>query len=52
MENILFILSVVLTIAWSVGYIGYREGGAVHILLGMAAVLTIYRYLFVKEYKN
>ncbi len=33
MGNLLYIVAVILLIAWAVGFIGYNAGGIIHILL-------------------
>jgi hypothetical protein len=38
MRNLLYIVAVILVIAWAVGFIGYSAGGLIHILLVIAIV--------------
>jgi hypothetical protein len=38
MGNILYILAVVLVIAWLIGFLGYSAGGLIHILLVLAVI--------------
>ena len=38
MGNLLYIIAVVLVIAWLVGFLGYSAGGLVHVLLFLAIV--------------
>jgi len=38
MKNLLYILAVIIVIAWAIGFIGYSVGGLIHILLVIALV--------------
>jgi len=38
MRNLLYILAVIVVIAWAIGFIGYSAGGLIHILLVIAIV--------------
>ncbi|HEY4653152.1 MAG TPA: lmo0937 family membrane protein [Cyclobacteriaceae bacterium] len=38
MGNILYIVAVVLVIAWLIGFLGYSAGGLIHILLVLAVI--------------
>ncbi len=38
MRNLLYILAVIVVIAWAIGFIGYSAGGLIHILLVIAVV--------------
>ena len=38
MGNILYIIAVILVIAWLIGFLGYSAGGLVHILLILAVI--------------
>lgn len=38
MGNLLYILAVIIIIAWAIGFIGYSAGGLIHILLIIALV--------------
>ena len=49
MENILYILTVIFVIAWAIVYLGFGMGGPVHVLLGMAMVLFIFRFVLGKR---
>lgn len=38
MGNLLYILAVIIIIAWAIGFIGYSAGGLIHILLIIALI--------------
>ena len=38
MGNILYLIAVILVIAWLIGYFGYAAGGLIHLLLVLAVV--------------
>ncbi|HEX7015622.1 MAG TPA: lmo0937 family membrane protein [Cyclobacteriaceae bacterium] len=38
MGSILYIVAVVLIIAWLIGFLGYSAGGLIHILLVLAVI--------------
>ncbi|MBW6535499.1 MAG: lmo0937 family membrane protein [Mariniphaga sp.] len=41
MGNLLYIIAVILIIAWAVGFIGYSAGGLIHVLLVIAVIAII-----------
>jgi hypothetical protein len=41
MGNILYIIAVILVIAWLIGFLGYSAGGLIHILLVIAVIAII-----------
>ena len=41
MGNLLYIIAVILVIAWLIGYFGYAAGGLIHILLVIAIVAVL-----------
>lgn len=45
MGNLLYVIAVILIIAWAVGFIGYQAGGLIHILLVIAAISIILRVI-------
>jgi Family of unknown function (DUF5670) len=45
MGNLLYILAVILLIAWAIGYFGYGTGGIIHILLVIAIIAVILRVI-------
>ncbi|MDD4109164.1 lmo0937 family membrane protein [Mariniphaga sp.] len=45
MGNLLYIIAVILIIAWAVGFIGYSAGGIIHVLLVIAVIAIIIKLL-------
>ncbi|MGM0408205.1 MAG: lmo0937 family membrane protein [Bacteroidota bacterium] len=45
MGNLLYIIAVILLIAWAIGFIGYNAGGIIHILLVIAIIAVILRLI-------
>jgi len=45
MGNLLYIIAVILIIAWAIGFIGYSLGGIVHVLLVIAIIAVILRII-------
>jgi hypothetical protein len=45
MGNLLYIVAVILIIAWAIGFIGYSMGGVIHILLVIAVIAVILRVI-------
>lgn len=45
MSNLLYIIAVILVIAWAIGFIGYSAGGLIHILLVIAVIAVIFRLI-------
>jgi hypothetical protein len=41
MGNLLYIIAVVLVIAWLVGFLGFHAGGIVHALLVLAVISVV-----------
>ncbi len=41
MGNLLYVVAVILIIAWAVGFLGYHAGGLIHILLVVAIIAII-----------
>jgi len=41
MRNLLYILAVIIVIAWAIGFIGYSAGGLIHILLVIALISVL-----------
>lgn len=38
MRNLLYVLAVIIVIAWAIGFIGYSVGGIIHVLLIIALI--------------
>jgi tryptophan-rich sensory protein len=45
MNNLLYIIAVVLVIAWAIGFFGYSTGGIIHILLVIAIIAILLRLI-------
>jgi hypothetical protein len=45
MNNLLYIVAVILIIGWLVGFVGYHAGGLIHILLVIAVIAIILRVI-------
>lgn len=45
MGNLLYLIAVILIIAWAIGFIGYSAGGIIHILLVIAVIAIIFRLI-------
>lgn len=45
MGNLLYVIAVILLIAWAIGFIGYNAGGIIHILLVIAIIAVILRVI-------
>jgi hypothetical protein len=45
MGNILYILAVLLVIAWLIGLVGFHAGGIIHILLVIAIISVLLRII-------
>jgi hypothetical protein len=45
MGNLLYVIAVILLIAWAVGFFAYSTGGIIHILLVIAIVAIILRVI-------
>jgi len=38
MRSLLYIVAVILVIAWAIGFVGYHAGGIIHVLLVIAII--------------
>lgn len=45
MGNLLYVVAVILIIAWAVGFIGYSAGGIIHVLLVIAVIAILFRVI-------
>lgn len=41
MGNLLYVIAVILVIAWAIGFLGYHAGGVIHILLVIAVISVL-----------
>ncbi|MBL7746428.1 MAG: lmo0937 family membrane protein [Chitinophagaceae bacterium] len=49
MNNLLYVVAVILVIAWLVGFLGLHAGGLIHVLLVIAVVAVILRLISGKK---
>ncbi|KAF0235747.1 MAG: hypothetical protein FD181_3298 [Prolixibacteraceae bacterium] len=45
MGNLLYIIAVILVIAWAIGFVGYSAGGIIHVLLVIAIIAVILKVI-------
>jgi tryptophan-rich sensory protein len=45
MGNLLYIIAVILVIAWAIGFFGYHAGNIIHILLVIAVVAVLLKII-------
>ena len=45
MGNLLYLIAVILIIAWAIGFLGYHAGGLVHLLLLIAVIVILLRII-------
>jgi len=45
MGNLLYVLAVILIIAWAIGFLGFHVGGIIHILIVIAIIAVILRVI-------
>lgn len=45
MGNLLYVIAVILVIAWLVGLLGYNQGGIIHILLVIAIIAVLLKVI-------
>ena len=45
MGNLLYLIAVVLVIIWAIGFFGYAAGGLIHILLVIAVVVDLLKFI-------
>jgi hypothetical protein len=45
MGNLLYVIAVILIIAWAIGFLGYSMGGLIHILLVIAIIAILLRLI-------
>lgn len=46
MGNLLYVIAVILVIGWAIGFIGYAAGGLIHLLLIIAVILFLIKFIF------
>jgi hypothetical protein len=45
MRDLLYVVAVILIIAWAVGFIGFHVGGLIHVLLVIAIIAVLVRII-------
>lgn len=45
MGNLLYVIAVILIIAWAIGFVGYGTGGLLHLLLVIAVIVILLRII-------
>jgi hypothetical protein len=45
MENLLYVVAVILVIIWAIGFFAYSAGGIIHLLLVIAIIAIIFKVL-------
>jgi len=45
MNNLLYVIAIILVIAWAIGFIGYGAGWIIHILLVIAVIAILIRII-------
>jgi hypothetical protein len=45
MGNLLYLIAVILVIAWAIGYFGYQSGGIIHVLLVIAIIAVLLKVI-------
>lgn len=45
MDNLLYIIAVILIIAWAIGFFAYSAGAVIHILLVIAVIAILLRLI-------
>lgn len=45
MNNLLYVLAVILTIIWAIGYLAYAAGPIIHVLLVIALIFVLLRVI-------
>jgi hypothetical protein len=45
MGNFLYVVAVILLVAWAIGFVGYNIGGVIHILLVIALIAVVLRII-------
>lgn len=45
MGNLLYVIAVILIIAWAIGFWGYGTGGLLHLLLVIAIIVILLRII-------
>jgi len=49
MGNLLYIIAVILLIAWAIGFIGFHAGGIIHVVLVIAVIVLLIQIITGKK---
>jgi hypothetical protein len=45
MGSLLYVIAVILIVAWAIGFFAYSAGGIIHILLVIAVIAVLFRII-------
>jgi len=45
MGNLLYVVAVILIIAWAIGFVGFHAGGIIHVLLVIAIIAVLLKVI-------
>jgi hypothetical protein len=45
MGNLLYVIAVILIVAWLIGFVGFQAGGIIHVLLVIAIIAILFRII-------
>jgi hypothetical protein len=45
MGNLLYVIAVILLVAWAIGFLGFHVGGIIHVLLVIAVIAVLFRII-------
>lgn len=45
MNNILYVIAVLLVVGWLIGFLGFHAGGLIHALLVIAVIIVLLRVI-------
>jgi hypothetical protein len=45
MGSLLYVIAVILVVAWAIGFFAYSAGGIIHILLVIAVIAVLFRII-------
>lgn len=45
MGNLLYVIAVILVVAWAIGFFGFQAGGIIHILLVIAIIAFLLKVI-------
>jgi hypothetical protein len=45
MGNLLYLIAIILVIAWAIGFLGYHASGLIHLLLVIAVIAVLLRII-------